>query len=294
MNQRLEQFCARKLFANKLLLILCNMQLSMVNPQDLFLGNNRLIKHIGGTTIALTVYGVDPEFEEWHSHKNNSISLLLAGTHAENLQGRQINRVPGDLKFIPAGVLHRCEKYIPGTRKINLDLDHNALAEMNITEEQLCNLSENSFSSKFTLLKLYHELADNDSHASASAQILLYELFNPPTPLKRTRGSARPIWVVQLTALLNDEWNNTFHLNELAIRLGVHPVTISRYFPLYFSSTLGSYILRIKINKAMVLIKESNMPLTEIAYTCGFADQAHFTRTFKNMTGYLPKQFRNV
>ena len=264
----------------------------MTTPKYLFLGNNRLIKQVSETTIALTVYGANPEFEEWHSHKNDSISLLLSGTHTENIQGRQLNRTPGDLKFIPAGVVHRCEKYMAGTRKINLDLTENAISEMNITEEQLFTLSADSLTSKFTLIKLYHELTDYDSHASASSEILLYELFHPVISLKRT-GIA-PFWVTQLKDILNDEWNSTFHLHDLANRLGVHPVTISRYFPLYFSSTLGRHILQIKINKALALIKGGTTPLTEIAYACGFADQAHFTRTFKDMTGYSPKQFRKV
>ncbi len=266
----------------------------MTTPQYLFLGNNRLVKQISGTTIALTIYDDNPGFEEWHHHKNNSISLLLSGAHTENLQGRQLKRVPGDLKFIPAGVVHCCEKYMFGTRKINLDLNEHAVSEMNISEEQLSTLSGNSLTSKFTLLKLYRELADNDSHATASSELLLYELFHPAISLKRKSGHTAPLWVIQLIDLLNDEWNSTFHLSDLADRLGVHSVTISRYFPLYFSSTLGSYILQIKINKALALIKGSTMPLTEIAYVCGFADQAHFTRTFKALTGYLPKQFRNV
>jgi hypothetical protein len=33
--------------------------------------------------------------------------------------------------------MHRCEQYLPGTCKINLDLDGEAMQKMEISEEQL-------------------------------------------------------------------------------------------------------------------------------------------------------------
>ncbi|MFV8347795.1 AraC family transcriptional regulator [Flavobacterium sp. ZB4P13] len=34
--------------------------------------------------------------------------------------------------------------------------------------------------------------------------------------------------------------------------------------------------------------------LTDISFECGFADQSHFIRTFKQQTGFLPKKFQNL
>jgi AraC family transcriptional regulator len=81
-------------------------------------------------------------------------------------------------------------------------------------------------------------------------------------------------------------------LQEIALIIGVHPVTISKFFRKYFSCTLGEYQRKIKIEKSIQLIKESKLSLTEIAFLCGFTDQSHFTRNFKNMTGFLPKKFQ--
>jgi AraC family transcriptional regulator len=263
----------------------------MAAAQDLFLGNNRVVREVSGTTIALTAYGAGAGFEEWHSHANHSISLLLSGTHHESLQGRQLKRTPGDLKFIPAGVMHRCEQYLPGTCKINLDLNGEALQKMEIREEQLTGLSGSSLSAKFTLLKLYHELVAQEV-PEASTELLLFQLFNPAKPVKHK--AAPPLWAERLKDLLHDEWDKNFYLDDLSARLGVHPVTISRYFPLYFATTLGNYMQQLKINKALTMIRATATPLTQIAYNCGFADQAHFTRTFKAITGYRPQEFRKA
>jgi AraC-like DNA-binding protein len=39
---------------------------------------------------------------------------------------------------------------------------------------------------------------------------------------------------------------------------------------------------------------KSNQPLVEIALAAGFADQPHFTRSFKRITGLTPTDFRRV
>ena len=40
------------------------------------------------------------------------------------------------------------------------------------------------------------------------------------------------------------------------------------------------------------MLKREEMSLTEIAYDCGFADQSHFIRVFKNTVGVTPFSFR--
>jgi AraC family transcriptional regulator len=73
-----------------------------------------------------------------------------------------------------------------------------------------------------------------------------------------------------------------------------HSITISKHFRKYFSCTLGKYLRKLKVEKSIPLIKNSPMSLTEIALHCGFAEQSHFTRSFKQMTSFLPKDFRNI
>lgn len=265
----------------------------MIPQESIFLGKSQLSNPVMGCTVALTSYAGNRSFEEWHSHQNASISLLLNGTHEEDLFGKKHKRVPGDIKFIPAGEMHRCNNYAPDARKINLDLSDTLLKEMDTCADQVINLLQYSSQVKFTLLKFYHELHDSACNTPASAQLTLYQLLHPAK--KQITGTRQlPLWAMRLQQILHDEWNQPFELNDLAMRIGIHPVTISRYFPLYFSSTLSNYIRHIKVDKALAMIKVSRLNLTDIAYQCGFADQAHFTRTFKEVTGYLPKDFRRI
>lgn len=47
-----------------------------------------------------------------------------------------------------------------------------------------------------------------------------------------------------------------------------------------------------KLVESVKLIHFSGQSLTEIAYTAGFYDQAHFCRVFKSFTGLTPNQYR--
>jgi len=266
----------------------------MTQSASTFLGQSQLSTSVAGCTVALTSYAGNRSFEEWHSHQNASISFLLNGTHEEDLFGKKHKRLPGDIKFIPAGEMHRCNNYAPDARKINLDLSDTLLKEMDTSADHIMSLLQHSSQVKFTLLKFYHELHDPANHIAASVQLTLHELLHPAKTGRQLSDKQLPQWATRLQQILHDEWNKPFELNDLAHRIGVHPVTISRYFPLYFSSTLSNYIRHIKVDKALAIIKITSLPLTEIAYNCGFADQAHFTRTFKEVTGYLPKDFRRI
>ncbi|MEJ8545048.1 helix-turn-helix domain-containing protein [Brevibacillus borstelensis] len=51
------------------------------------------------------------------------------------------------------------------------------------------------------------------------------------------------------------------------------------------------YLLRLRVERAKMLIHCGSMSLKEIAHRLGFADQAHFTKKFKRMTGETPMQY---
>jgi len=263
----------------------------MENICSTFLGVNHLNKSIEGCNISLTTYAGDESFEEQHSHENCSISFLVEGTYKEDLQHQHFSRTPGNIKFVRSGEIHRCYDYTSNTKKINLDCSKEQLETADITEDQLFDLLIASPYAKFTLIKLYKELASHFEAPPASASIILYQLLNQNSSVNY---KVPPEWFKKLIELLNDEWQHHFTLNDLSKVLGVHPVTISKIFPQFCSITLSRYLQKIKIEKALSMVRSSSLSLTEIAYHCGFADQGHFTRTFKDITGFLPKDFKKI
>ena len=56
--------------------------------------------------------------------------------------------------------------------------------------------------------------------------------------------------------------------------------------------TLGDYISKVRIDKAKALLKERDLPISQIALEVGYPDQSYFTKVFKKIEKCTPKGFR--
>ncbi|MDP2022210.1 MAG: AraC family transcriptional regulator, partial [Hydrogenophaga sp.] len=61
-----------------------------------------------------------------------------------------------------------------------------------------------------------------------------------------------------------------------------------------FGVTAGQFVLRSRIERACDLLRHSRDPISEIALTCGYADQASFTRQFRKSVGLTPSAYRGM
>jgi AraC-like DNA-binding protein len=57
--------------------------------------------------------------------------------------------------------------------------------------------------------------------------------------------------------------------------------------------TFSDLIVRIRVAEAMRLLQASDLNVTAIGYVCGFADSAHFSHSFKRVTGEAPGSWRD-
>lgn len=79
----------------------------------------------------------------------------------------------------------------------------------------------------------------------------------------------------------------------LADLAGCSPRQLERRMKRVFGLTVTQYVLRRRVDQAAQLLSETELPLAEIATTCGFYDQANFTRRFARLTNETPAAFRS-
>ena len=68
--------------------------------------------------------------------------------------------------------------------------------------------------------------------------------------------------------------------------------TFKRDFKKVFNSTPAKWVLKKKLELARELLEDTSKSIAEICYECGFENQTHFSRVFKEKTGTSPSQFR--
>lgn len=244
-----------------------------------------------GTVINISHYSVEEGGQEMHYHENPHLCFLFHGKDIERRKNLLYERQTGDIYFYFSGEKHASVSRRSVSKNTNIEFGKSFLEKYGFSESQIENAVRNNFDARFLILKIQQEILINDSCSRLTIEMLLLNLINYS---KNSAVESDPEWVRTLADLLNDKWNESLTLDELSIATGKYPTTISKHFRKYFSCTLGEYLRKLKINKSIPLIKNSPMSLTDIAFHCGFADQSHFTRNFKQLTGLLPKEFRNV
>jgi AraC family transcriptional regulator len=66
----------------------------------------------------------------------------------------------------------------------------------------------------------------------------------------------------------------------------------SRAFKLSFKMSPHAYVIAARLARARKLMLTSEEQMSQIAVACGFADQAHFSRTFRGQVGCAPGLWR--
>jgi AraC family transcriptional regulator len=104
---------------------------------------------------------------------------------------------------------------------------------------------------------------------------------------------AIPCWLKQAKELLHARFAEHLTLNQIASEVGVHPIHLASVFRQKYRCTVGEYIRQLRIDYACREIVKGETPLAMIALDAGFANQGHFSSTFKRLTGFTPASYRN-
>lgn len=79
---------------------------------------------------------------------------------------------------------------------------------------------------------------------------------------------------------------------SLAKYIGINRSHLYRIFKAYLNISPMDYILNYRLEKAKFFLRETKIPVTDIAYSCGFNDVAHFSKIFKDYFKISPLAYR--
>lgn len=134
----------------------------------------------------------------------------------------------------------------------------------------------------------------NQQHTLAEpADHLLLQVYHQF--LKQQKGVKTPAWAKALKEMIQDQLDTslTLSLQQASEELEINPAYLSREFSKHFDNlSFGDYMRKLRVEKAMDLIRNDKYTLTEIAYLTGFSDQSHFNRIFKKQMGKSPSVYK--
>jgi AraC family transcriptional regulator len=144
--------------------------------------------------------------------------------------------------------------------------------------------------------RIVAELAAPDAAAPIAAEGLALELMAAALRAEPLHASSvRPPWLSSvLEHLHGPEVNGGVNLTELAGVVNVHPAHLARVFRRHYGVSVGTYLRRVRLDRAAARLARSDDAVARIAADEGFADQSHFTRAFKCHTGVTPARYRRL
>lgn len=83
-------------------------------------------------------------------------------------------------------------------------------------------------------------------------------------------------------------------LNDIARYIDRNPTYISHVFRAATGETLFEYITRLRMERAMELLRNSTMKIQEVAAAVGYDEQSYFSQVFKKYTGQTAGEYRKL
>lgn len=81
-------------------------------------------------------------------------------------------------------------------------------------------------------------------------------------------------------------------LQELSDHFYISREYISRKFKQEFNVSISDYVLKIRMDKAKFLLKNSQLKIYDIAGMIGYQDDKYFRKVFKKVVGITPNEYR--
>ncbi|MFK3774425.1 helix-turn-helix domain-containing protein [Pseudomonas sp. NPDC089406] len=117
--------------------------------------------------------------------------------------------------------------------------------------------------------------------------------FSMPAPLSMAApGQLKPWQVRTAKKLMLARLDTGISVTELAQACALSRSHFSRMFKQSTSMAPQQWLREQRLLKSKALLKASRMLLVDIAFECGFSDQAHFCRTFRRAEGVAPQRWQ--
>ncbi|MDJ0718293.1 MAG: AraC family transcriptional regulator [Prochloraceae cyanobacterium] len=111
--------------------------------------------------------------------------------------------------------------------------------------------------------------------------------------IKEISGGISPHQLRKVTDYIQAHLTEEIGLKQMAELIGISQYHFLREFKKSMGLTPHKYVMQERVKMAKRLLKEQqNLPLARVASICGFSNQSHLGRVFKQQTNMTPKVYQ--
>ena len=139
------------------------------------------------------------------------------------------------------------------------------------------------------IIELAKEQKDNTAKIVGVLNQIFYKM-----QLSLNKEHSVPDTALKMKDFLNTKLRAPFKIESLCEAFSHSESQTIRIFKNAFGVTPYAYVLSKKISLAKQMLRDSNLPVKEIAKQLCFADEYYFSNIFKNKTGLSPTAYRKT
>jgi AraC family transcriptional regulator len=233
-----------------------------------------------------------------HTHDEHAyFSLALRGGYLEIVRNRTYVCGPRVVAFHPSGAAHSNQFFDNEVTTLFTIRLNASMLDKSPADEDILHPSKYVEGGilRHLGLKLFRETRANDSLSNMVIEEVVMQMLGEVSN-QTWKADLRkpPAWLATVADIINSQFTQRLALADLASQVGVHKVYLGRVFHQYFKCTIGEYVRFLRVERACQKLSMSGASLLDISLECGFADQSHFSRTFKRVTGLTPLRYKMI
>lgn len=126
-------------------------------------------------------------------------------------------------------------------------------------------------------------------HLAKKKQVNSLQIAYTPLPLSNTQNDE----FGKITDFIAKNYPNAeLGLTDVQNGVGINGKAISRLIKENLQISFTDYLNQLRITEVKRLLKETKLPISDIAYKVGYNNISHFNRVFKGIIGKTPKAYR--
>jgi len=237
-------------------------------------------------------YAVFGEFKNagniFHFHETFSIGFFTKGGCKYKVGSKDEIIKAGDIRIIPPFELHKTYKgeweylhFDIGYESIlnflyPIEIKQNTITHKSFQDKKLFNIAFELYSN------LNDELMFEENFIKLCERI--YKSFCNVCIIDYKKSK-----LSKAIEYIFTYWNkNDLTVEEIANSCDLSLYHFTRNFHKLYGITPHRFIMSLRVERAKEKILKTSLPMSVIAYECGFSDQSHMIRTFKKFLGYKP------